>query len=140
VPVVFGVAAVGSVVYMYRLPEIDVPTTFKCPLVPLVPCAGIAINMSMMTGEWLCLPPPLYLTRSACIGLCVYVGVCLCLCLCLRLGHTGDEVWDGPLLSCARAHACVCRPGYRGLDSVACMDLVGCGHLPLLRRPALHLE
>lgn len=50
VPVVFGVAAVGSVVYMYRLPEIDVPTTFKCPLVPLVPCAGIAINMSMMTG------------------------------------------------------------------------------------------
>lgn len=28
----------------------NIPTTFKCPLVPFVPCVGIAINMYMLAG------------------------------------------------------------------------------------------
>ena len=48
--VIFSITGVAAVVYMYFLPENEIPATFKCPLVPLVPCVGIAINMSMMTG------------------------------------------------------------------------------------------
>ena len=28
----------------------DIPKTFKCPLVPLVPCIGIAVNTYMLAG------------------------------------------------------------------------------------------
>ena len=46
----FSVAAVGVVVFTYTLPDSSTPATFMCPLVPLFPYAGIAINNAMMAG------------------------------------------------------------------------------------------
>ena len=45
-----GVVAFLIFVFMLFLKPVNVPTTFRCPLVPFVPCMGIAINMYMMAG------------------------------------------------------------------------------------------
>jgi hypothetical protein len=46
-----GVAALLAVVYLWRMfPAVNVPNTFQCPLVPFVPCAGISVNIIMMSG------------------------------------------------------------------------------------------
>jgi len=37
-------------VFHIRCDVQNIPTTFKCPLVPLVPCIGIAINSYMLAG------------------------------------------------------------------------------------------
>ncbi len=38
------------VVFHMKCEVQNIPTTFKCPLVPLVPCVGIAINSYMLAG------------------------------------------------------------------------------------------
>lgn len=48
--IAFGALAVGAVAWMHTLPVACMPSTFRCPLVPLVPCLGIAINAFMMSG------------------------------------------------------------------------------------------
>lgn len=54
VPIVFSIFAlltfVGLCVFHFRCKEQNIPDTFKCPLVPLVPCMGIAINSYMLAG------------------------------------------------------------------------------------------
>ena len=37
-------------VYHVKHPVQNIPTTFKCPLVPMIPCIGIAINSYMLAG------------------------------------------------------------------------------------------
>lgn len=53
-PIVFSVLALGMFValcvYHFRCKGQNIPETFKCPLVPLVPCVGIAINSYMLAG------------------------------------------------------------------------------------------
>ncbi len=90
VSIVFGILAVVCVGYMYSLPELEVPTSFKCPLVPLVPCLGIAINMSMMTGACMC--------------------VCGCVCVCGMWGDLGVGRWAwGHRSRCLAARASFLR-------------------------------
>lgn len=50
ITLIFAIVSVLLFVSMLFLKTVRVPTTFKCPLVPFVPCAGIAINMLMMAG------------------------------------------------------------------------------------------
>jgi APA family basic amino acid/polyamine antiporter len=50
VPIVFGVFSFLIFVGLCFMKTYNTPLTFKCPLVPLVPCAGIAINMYMLAG------------------------------------------------------------------------------------------
>ena len=52
--VAFGVVAlicfILLCVYHFRCKVQNIPVTFKCPLVPFVPCMGIAINSYMLAG------------------------------------------------------------------------------------------
>lgn len=48
--IVFGAVAIVLFVCLCFLPTMSLPTTFRCPLVPFVPCAGITCNMFMMAG------------------------------------------------------------------------------------------
>lgn len=54
VPIVFAALAVltfiGLLIFHFRCKDQNIPITFKCPLVPLVPCVGIAINSYMLAG------------------------------------------------------------------------------------------
>lgn len=54
VPIVFAVLAVavfaGLCGFHFYCKNQNIPKTFKCPLVPLVPCIGIAINSYMLAG------------------------------------------------------------------------------------------
>lgn len=54
VPIVFSALAlltfVGLCIFHFRCKKQNIPDTFKCPLVPLVPCVGIAINSYMLAG------------------------------------------------------------------------------------------
>ena len=51
-PVTLALAVIGIMIFiaMLFLKATNIPSTFKCPLVPFVPCMGIAINMYMMAG------------------------------------------------------------------------------------------
>ena len=45
----FGLATVGSIVYLHMLPQLNIPTeTFRCPLFPLLPCLGILGNFVLI--------------------------------------------------------------------------------------------
>lgn len=59
-------------IYHIKHPVQNIPKTFKCPLVPLVPCIGIAINSYMLAGldgfAWIRLVVWLV------IGLVIYFG------------------------------------------------------------------
>ncbi|KAE8911367.1 hypothetical protein PF004_g4912 [Phytophthora fragariae] len=47
----FATMVVVSFVYIYRLGKLsDLTTSFQCPLVPLVPCAGILANVYMVAS------------------------------------------------------------------------------------------
>ena len=46
----FGAVTLVLVIPLCFLPVYSVPKGFKCPLVPLVPCIGIGINMYMLAG------------------------------------------------------------------------------------------
>ena len=50
VSIVFGVLAIVIFIALCFMKTYNIPTTFKCPLVPFVPCVGIAINMYMLAG------------------------------------------------------------------------------------------
>ena len=55
VSITFSVVAVGllaalCIYHLCRKQPQNLPETFKCPLVPLVPCVGIAINSYMLAG------------------------------------------------------------------------------------------
>lgn len=54
VPIFFAALAlaifIGLFVFHLLCKEQNIPETFKCPLVPLVPCIGIAINSYMLAG------------------------------------------------------------------------------------------
>ena len=50
ITLIFAIVSLLIFVSLCFLKTVRVPTTFKCPLVPLVPCAGIAFNMMMMAG------------------------------------------------------------------------------------------
>ena len=50
VPIVFGAIAFLLFIALCFMKVYNTPTTFKCPLVPLIPCLGIAINMYMLAG------------------------------------------------------------------------------------------
>ena len=50
VPIVFGAVAFLLFIALCFMKAYNTPTTFKCPLVPLIPCLGIAINMYMLAG------------------------------------------------------------------------------------------
>jgi amino acid transporter len=50
VTAVFGTFTGLALVYMHFLPVNDIDSSFRCPLVPLIPCIGIGVNLSMMTG------------------------------------------------------------------------------------------
>ena len=46
-----AVAAFLVVVYLWwAFPAVNIPSTFQCPFVPFIPCAGIAVNIVMMSG------------------------------------------------------------------------------------------
>lgn len=47
---VFGAVAVLLLGMVVEQPEYDAPATFKCPLMPFVPAAGIAVNMLMLAA------------------------------------------------------------------------------------------
>lgn len=47
---VFGAVALLLLGMVVEQPEYDTPTTFKCPLMPFVPAAGIAVNMLMLAA------------------------------------------------------------------------------------------
>ena len=50
ITLIFAIISLLIFVSLCFLKTVRVPTTFKCPLVPLVPCTGIAFNMMMMAG------------------------------------------------------------------------------------------
>lgn len=50
VAIVFGALAFLTFIALCFMRSYNIPTTFSCPLVPLVPCLGIAINMYMLAG------------------------------------------------------------------------------------------
>lgn len=50
ITLIFVIMAILLFVSMLFFKTVNVPKTFKCPLVPLIPCAGIAINMLMISG------------------------------------------------------------------------------------------
>ena len=50
VTIVFSIIAFCVFVSLIFMKAHSKPSTFKCPLVPLVPCAGIWINMYMLAG------------------------------------------------------------------------------------------
>ena len=66
----FSAISLLLVIPLCLMPMHNMPKTFVCPLVPLVPCIGIAINMYMLSGlraeSWIRLGVWLL------IGLCVY--------------------------------------------------------------------
>ena len=70
VTIIFSAIAFIIFVSLIFMKTYNRPTTFKCPLVPFVPCAGIWINMYMLAGlqqeSWLRLGVWLV------IGLCIY--------------------------------------------------------------------
>ena len=72
VTIIFAVAALGFLVFLYTLPVNEPPSSFKCPLVPLTPCIGIALNMSMLSA----LKPQAWLRLAGWtfIGMCIYFG------------------------------------------------------------------
>ena len=60
-----ALVAIGLCIALFFLKPHNIPTTFKCPLVPFVPCTGIAINCVMLAG----------LRQEAWIRLGVWLGV-----------------------------------------------------------------
>jgi APA family basic amino acid/polyamine antiporter len=54
VTIIFSILALGDFVglciFHLWAKDQNIPETFKCPLVPLVPCIGIAINSYMLAG------------------------------------------------------------------------------------------
>ena len=48
--IVFAIIALLCVTLLSCFEIMNLPISFKCPFVPWVPCAGIAINLGMMTG------------------------------------------------------------------------------------------
>ena len=48
--IILAVVAFITFILMLFLKTVNLPTTFRCPLVPLIPCLGIAVNMYMMAG------------------------------------------------------------------------------------------
>ena len=76
VTVIFATLAlivfVSLCIYHLKHPVQNIPTTFKCPLVPLVPCMGIAVNSYMLAGldgyAWI------RLVVWLAIGLVIYFG------------------------------------------------------------------
>ena len=65
VAIVFGVLALGVCISLCFMRSYNIPATFRCPLVPFVPCLGIAINMYMLAG----------LKGAAWIRLAVWVAI-----------------------------------------------------------------
>jgi len=63
---------ISLTVYHLKQTVQNVPKTFKCPLVPLVPCVGIAINTYMLAGlnGWAWVRLVVWLA----IGLFIYFG------------------------------------------------------------------
>ena len=47
---VCGGLALIVCIALFFMRSYDIPKSFKCPLVPLVPCLGITINMYMLAG------------------------------------------------------------------------------------------
>ncbi len=46
---VFGLATLGSIIYLHMLPQLNIPTdSFRCPLFPLLPCLGILGNFVLI--------------------------------------------------------------------------------------------
>ena len=68
----FGAIALALLAALYMQPVASVPATFRCPLVPLVPCAGITINMFMMSG--LSLGSWIRLLAWTVIGVAIYLA------------------------------------------------------------------
>lgn len=70
--VITGVPVLIIFAYLLFQKSVDVPKTFKCPLVPLVPCIGVLVNIYLITS----LPIEAFyrvLVWTA-IGLAIYFG------------------------------------------------------------------
>ncbi|CAI5703088.1 unnamed protein product [Peronospora effusa] len=70
---------IASFVFIHRLGKFsDLPTSFQCPLVPLIPCIGILANVYMMAS----------IPIEGWIGVLIWLSVGLTLYLCYGIRHS----------------------------------------------------
>ncbi|CAI5719663.1 unnamed protein product [Peronospora destructor] len=75
----FALLVIASFVFVYRLGKLsDLPTSFQCPLVPLVPCIGILANVYMVAS----------IPIEGWIGVLIWLSVGLTVYLCYGIRHS----------------------------------------------------
>ncbi|CAH0475687.1 unnamed protein product [Peronospora belbahrii] len=76
---VFALLVIASFMFIYRLGKLSgLPTSFQCPLVPLVPCVGILANVYMVAS----------IPSEGWIGVLIWLSVGLAVYLCYGLRHS----------------------------------------------------